>query len=187
MLVLASHQTPCTDSSRRTVSYLLQFQDNSITKDIIQTHPLSSYTGHYWYDHICEIPEQDAGDRLTKLMKRFFLECTEYAWDNWIRIFNPGLWTDHGHQIPAASLLYCVSYLRLYSLASEIMRCDEIINLESGVLDTALAAAAAASVILEQEMVQLLLDRGADVNALTWRDKTVLIVAVSHFRLQRGC
>ena len=143
----------------------------------LNAYPLASYAARYWYEHL--LKRNEGSDSLNSLAINF-LQSEEHGFGKWIRISNPDReWRLRDSREKIGSPIYYASLVGLYQPLQALLKIESLSNATNAMqkfnlYKYALHAAAAYG---HEEVVQLLLDTGADVNAHDKLSDTALNVA----------
>ncbi|KAK6080312.1 hypothetical protein SCUP234_05253 [Seiridium cupressi] len=120
---------------------------------IEKEYPLAKYAARYWPEHL----QQGSSDSRVKAQLLQLFQDTDEGFKSWVRIWN--IDDSDGLTSTLTELLQEHNpYLRVVLISATL---PEIINAKGGYYGTALQAAASGG---HKEIVELLLEKGADVN-----------------------
>ena len=165
------------------LSYLLLLdQPNSLSRQILEEHPLLRYVAEHWPTHFIQgRPEQGhyhASDSPTmKLAEALFENDKNACFLSWLRICDRDSWSSSELDKTlgdVASPLYYACLLSLSEIVEVSIKNSADPNLQGGYYGTALQAA---SYNGQEAVVQLLLDQAADPNLQGGRYGTALQAA----------
>ena len=128
--------------------------------DIRAKFPFAQYSAQYWIDHAKSVEaEKDAQESILD-----FLVHREKAYRVWGRIFDPDSLNPHcpGRWNPTPNLLYYASLIGLRRTAELLLNKGFDVNSKGGLFDKPLLAACSRG---HTEIMKLLLEKGADINA----------------------
>jgi ankyrin repeat protein len=156
--------------------------DSRLTEATLNAFPLAQYSAEYWYEHYknCE----EAATQVDPFVMQLF-GGQPNAFKNWIRIHNPEDFLSYNafekRSDDIMSPVYCASLLGLNFVLRGLLQLKKeesaqksdlrrlsssgiagLVNVQSGRYGNALQAASTRG---HEQIVQLLLDRGAEVNA----------------------
>jgi ankyrin repeat protein len=155
------------------LQYLLQFQQESLPKDVPNTFALVKYSARFWSSHIQKTRKDFGGIR--RLIMDLLLTKNP-AYFNWCRFCCPeNDWCDlemDSEQMPHP--LYSVAVLGLDTVAQTLLEAGTDANAHGGYYKNALQVAAAKG---HEQVVMKLLKAGAEVDAFTEYHGSSLIIA----------
>ncbi|KAF8521042.1 hypothetical protein JB92DRAFT_2677432, partial [Gautieria morchelliformis] len=135
------------------LTYLLQFNQHSISRDIRMLHPLCSYAAKYWIRHTQ--PDNDDDPTLRRLITDH-LQPESTVYSTWLELCYPHWYLRN------RALIYYMSEAGLTIVSRELLENGADINAQGGEYGNALQAASFSG---HQPTIELLLEKGADVNA----------------------
>jgi ankyrin repeat protein len=152
--------------AKASLTYLSTFdQPLSVSLSTTASFPLIQYAARYWAWHYRLMSSET--ESITSLAMSFSDTPTKHCFSNWLKITNPdsdswdlnlGIYTyDYGQP------LYYVALLGLTSLAEMLIQAGSDIDAIGGGHNYALCAASYAG---HKELVQLLLENGADIGCI---------------------
>ncbi|KAF8476268.1 hypothetical protein JB92DRAFT_2770147, partial [Gautieria morchelliformis] len=135
------------------VTYLLQFNQHSLSRDIWMLHPLCAYAAGYWIRHTQ--PDNDDDPTLHRLIMRL-LQPESTVYSMWLKLC-------FVFSFPRKAAPICdMSEAGLAIVSQDLLENGADVNAQGGEYRNALQAASQGG---HHHIVQLLLEKGADVNA----------------------
>ena len=150
------------------LSVLLRNNTKHQEKSDLETMPLLKYAAEFWFQHVKESSEtvgealNTSQDLVTEdyICRLFNTSVTIYR--NWLTVYDPNIRRGSNRlRGSGPSPLYYVALLGLLGPARTLLDLGYDVNGPGGIYGTALVAAARNG---DEEMVLLLVDRGADIN-----------------------
>ncbi|KAF4462719.1 Pfs NACHT and Ankyrin domain, partial [Fusarium albosuccineum] len=140
--------------TRTCLTYLTDI--NSSHKEIQQNFPMARYAAEAWIGHVALA---QASEDIARAMVRFLEE--EETFQRWARLYQPDRDWDGDPGRPRGSRLYYACFVGLAVSVRDLIGKGAEINAQGGRYGNALQAAASGG---HEEIVELLLAQGADIN-----------------------
>ena len=148
------------------LTYLLYFNFELVSEEVLDEYPLLSYAAEYWPEHMRAIPEGSSEPTLDSLVLKL-LDSDEVHLLNWQKIYARDRYDVSSPDFSLTkkdigNALYYSSHLGLSKVTCSLISSGEDIGFSGGPFGSALQAAALEG---HETVVRLLLTAGADINA----------------------
>ena len=170
------------------LAYLLQFNNlDMLNQDTIGNFPLAEYAAKYWISHLRSV-DNEWDDIQRKLVMTLFQPQHNAPFISWLRLWNiehPSL-RPRWHRLKVkSSAIYYASFAGLLPAVQALIENGADVNAQGGEYGNALQAA---SLKVHEAIVSMLLEKGADTNALRVGIGTYLAKpVVSHPQVMQVC